>query len=316
MARPIRTVALVVASIDEPAPGIKRVVLEDEDHWPLPPFRPGAHIDVHLVPGLVRTYSLCNEPSDRRRYVIAVKREDAGRGGSEHMHRMLRPGDKVGVSLPRGAVSAHPTAMNVFVAGGIGVTPFISAVRDLELSGRTNYVLHWSSSGDPALVGMLEQAQAAGRVRLYDTRSGPRPDLHVILGSAGNDCRAFCCGPDGMLDAFEQAVAGWPDDRKHVERFTAPRLAPDPTAEPYTLVLARSGKQATVRPETGLLATLEALGADIPVSCEGGICGACRTPWLEGPPVHRDRVLGAAEREKEVIVCVAGCAGPRLVLDI
>ena len=316
MARPIKTVALVVASIDEPGPGIKRFVLEDQDKWPLPPFRPGAHIDVHLAPGLVRTYSLCNEPADRRRYVIAVKREDAGRGGSRHMHRALRPGDKVGVSLPRGAIDAHPSAMNVFVAGGVGVTPFISAVRDLELAGRRNYVLHWSTSGHPALIGMLEPARAAGRVRLYDTRIGPRPDLDAILGSAGNDSRAFCCGPEGMLEAFEKAVAGWADDRKHVERFTAPKLAPDLAAEPYTLVLARSGKEATVRPGTGLLATLDALGADVPVSCEGGICGACRTPWLEGSPVHRDRVLSPAERGKEVIVCVAGCAGPRLVLDI
>ncbi len=316
MARPIKTVALVVAAVDEPAPGIKRYVLQDQDHWPLPPFRPGAHIDVHLAPGLVRTYSLCNEPADNRRYVIAVKLEEAGRGGSRQMHASLRAGDPLQVSLPRSAMLAHPEAMNVFVAGGIGITPFISVVRDLEAAGSTNYMLHWASAGEAALVGMLQQARDAGRVRLYDTRSGPRPDLQAILHSAGSDARAFCCGPDRMLEAFEQAVAGWPEDRKHVERFTAPKLAPDPDALPYTVALARSRKEATVRPEIGLLATLESLEAGIPVSCEGGICGACRTPWLEGPPVHRDRVLSPAEREKEVIVCVAGCAGPRLVLDI
>src|SRR5205823_2763182 len=117
---------------EEPAPGVKRIVLEDEAHWPLPPFRPGAHIDLHLAPGLVRTYSLCNEPSDRHRYVIGVKREDAGRGGSMHIHDLLRPGDRIGVSLPRGGVPVHPTATNVFIAGGIGITPFISAVREME----------------------------------------------------------------------------------------------------------------------------------------------------------------------------------------
>jgi ferredoxin-NADP reductase len=315
MVKPIKTVALIVASIDEPVPGVRRFILEDEDGWPLPPFLPGAHIDVHLASGLVRTYSVCNEPADYRRYVIAVKREDAGRGGSKHMHQM-HPGDRIGVSLPRGAMSAHPSAMNIFIAGGIGLTPFISVVRDLELAARTNYVLHWSTAGEASLIGMLEHAHAAGRVHHYNTLVGPRPDLHAILGSAGADARAFCCGPVGMLDAFDEAVAGWADDRKHVERFTAPKLAPDLEAAPYTVVLARSRKEATVRPETGLLAALDSLDADVSVSCEGGICGACRTPWLEGPPVHRDRVLNPAEREKEVIVCVAGCAGPRLVLDI
>jgi vanillate O-demethylase ferredoxin subunit len=55
-ARPIKTVSVVVSAIDEPLPGVKRFVLSDQDHWPLPPFTPGAHIDLHLGGGLVRTY--------------------------------------------------------------------------------------------------------------------------------------------------------------------------------------------------------------------------------------------------------------------
>jgi len=315
-AKPIKTVALVVTSVDEPAPGVRRFVLQDEDGWPLPPFRPGAHIDVHLAPGLVRTYSLCNEPSDNRRYVIGVKREEAGRGGSRHVHDKLQAGDRIGVSVPRAGMAIHPTAMNIFVAGGIGITPFISAVRNLEWSGETNYVLHWSSRGEPSLIDMLEVAKSAGRVRLYNTVVDPLPDLTTIVRSGGDDARAFCCGPAGMLDAFEKAVSSWPEDRKHVERFTPPKLAPSLTTAPYTLVLAKSNKELTVHPETGLLHALETLEADVSVSCAGGICGACRTPWLEGPPVHRDRVLSREERQREVIVCVAECAGPRLVLDI
>jgi len=316
MAKPIKTVSLAVTSVDEPAPGIKRFVLEDEDQWPLPPFRPGAHIDVHLRPGLVRTYSLCNEPTDSRRYVIAVKREDAGRGGSKYLHEALQVGARIGVSLPRGGMTPHPSAMNIFVAGGIGITPFVSAVRDMELAGRTNYVLHWSSMGEPSLIDMLQEAKAAGRVRLYNTLVEPLPDLDAVVHSCGDDSRAFCCGPAGMLDAFERAVSSWPDDRKHIERFTAPKLAPTLTSVPYTVVLAKSNKEATVHPETGLLHALENLEADVSVSCAGGICGACRTPWTDGPPIHRDRVLSAEERQSEVIVCVAECAGPRLVLDI
>ncbi len=316
MAKAIKTVALVVSAVDEPAPGIRRIVLEDQDRWALPPFRPGAHIDVHLAAGLVRTYSLCNEPADDRRYVIAVKREEAGRGGSRHIHDLLRMGDRIGVSLPRAGLSVHPTAMNVFVAGGIGITPFISTVRDMERSGQTNYVLHWSSMGQPSLIDMLGSAIAGGRVRLYNTLVDPLPDLNAITHAWGSEARVFCCGPAGMLDAFEKAVSSWPDDRKHIERFTPPKLAPTLTSIPYTVVLAKSGKEATVHPETGLLHALELLEADVSVSCAGGICGACRTPWTEGPPIHRDRVLSTEERRHEVIVCVAECAGARLVLDI
>jgi vanillate O-demethylase ferredoxin subunit len=118
-----------------------------------------------------------------------------------------------------------------------------------------------------------------------------------------------------MLRAFEAATAHWPAERVHVERFAIAKPARDPDAKPFTLVLALSGRECVVEPGDDIVALVEDLEADIPFSCEGGICGACRTRWREGPPLHHDRVLTPAEREHEVIVCVAGCAGERLVLE-
>ena len=316
MPKAIKHLQAVVRAIDEPLAGVKRLVLADQDDWRLPAFRPGAHIDLHLPNGLVRTYSLCNDPADSRRYVVAVKREEEGRGGSRHIHDELRAGDVIGVSVPRSGLELSSTGMNIFVAGGIGVTPFISAILGLERQGKSNYQLHWASMGEPSLIDMLEPAVQGGRVHLYNTLEVDRPDIQSIVEGVGPEAKAFCCGPAGMLDAFESAVAEWPESRKHVERFIAPKLVPTANAQPYSVVLAKSGREMQVQPEVGLLATLEAMDADISVSCAGGICGACRTRWTEGPPVHRDRVLSAQERAHEVIVCVAGCAGPRLVLDI
>ena len=232
------------------------------------------------------------------------------------MHEELKPGTHVGVSLPRGGIRVSDVAPNIFVAGGIGITPFISAIRDMERRGQSNYELHWSSAGQPSLMEMLSSAAAAGRVKLYNTLVDPPPDLQTIANSHGPEARAYCCGPAGMLDAFEQAVDAWSEDRKHVERFTPPKLPVSLTSVPFTVILAKSRKEAVVLPERGLMRTLEDLEAEVSFSCEGGICGACRTPWLEGPPTHRDRVLTPEERNHEVIVCVAECAGSRLVLDI
>jgi ferredoxin-NADP reductase len=316
MAKAIKQLQALVQAVDEPLPGIKRFTLSDQDSWRLPAFKPGAHVDVHLRDGLVRTYSLCNEPADDRRYVIAVKREELGRGGSRFIHDELALGDVVGVSVPRGGLALDDCAMHVFIAGGIGVTPFISAVRALELEGRTNYVLHWASMGEPSLLEMIRPAYEAGRVILYNTLEVSPPNIASILEQAGSEARAYCCGPAGMLDAFESATQAWPDDRKHIERFVAPKPPPSLTSTPYKVILAKSGREMDVLPEVGLLNTLESMGAEVSVSCAGGICGACRTRWLEGPPIHRDRVLSPEERATEVIVCVAECAGPRLVLDI
>lgn len=315
MAKPIKHAQLVVSSIEEPAAGVKRFTLADEEGWRLPPFRPGAHIDLHLANGQVRTYSLCNDPEDNHRYVIAVKKEPEGRGGSRYLHEVVKVGDCLGVSVPRGGIQVSEHSKNVFVAGGIGITPFISAIRDMERRGLINYVLHWSSMGAPCLEDMLQPQIASGRVRLYDTTKDPLPDIGSIVHEHGQ-AYAYCCGPAGMLDAFEISVESWPTDRKHVERFTAPKPAPSASAAPFTVVLAKSGREAVVQPEVGLLTTLENMDADVSVSCAGGICGACRTRWLEGEPIHRDRVLLPEEREKELIVCVAECASSRLVLDL
>jgi ferredoxin-NADP reductase len=316
MAKPIKTVSTVVSRIDDLGNDTKRFTLVDQDDWELPPFKPGGHIDVHLEPGLVRTYSLCNEPEDDHRYVIAVKRERNGRGGSNFLHERVRVGDKIGVSIPRGGIAVNPNGMNIFVAGGIGVTPFISAVRHLERQGRTNYVLHWMSRGRPVLPDMIGPAIEAGRVHLYDTTSQAKPAIADIVKECADTDFAACCGPVPMLEAFEEAVAIWPDGRKHIEMFTPPKRIVLSDVPPYEVVLNISKKSATVTPDVGLLGTLEAMGVEVPVSCGGGICGACRTRWIEGPPIHRDRVLSPAERQSELIVCVGDCAGPKLVLDL
>src|SRR5690349_1199533 len=67
----------------------------------LPAFGPGAHVDVHGPTGLVRQYSLCNAPSERTRYVIAVLRDARSRGGSVAMHDRVAEGDLLRVGAPR-----------------------------------------------------------------------------------------------------------------------------------------------------------------------------------------------------------------------
>ena len=316
MARPIKTVSTVVSRIEDLGNDTKRFTLVDQDDWELPPFKAGGHIDVHLEPGLVRTYSLCNEPEDNHRYMIAVKREHGGRGGSNFLHARVRERDQIGVSIPRGGIAVDPSGKNVFVAGGIGVTPFISVVRHLERRGCTNYALHWISRGRPVLSDMIAPAIEAGRVHLYDTTSGVKPVIVHILKEHNESGFAACCGPAPMLEAFDAAVDAWPDERKHIEMFTPPKRSVLTDVPPYEVVLKVSNKAATVTPDVGLLGTLEAMGIDVPVSCGGGICGACRTRWIEGPPIHRDRVLSPIERQCELIVCVGDCAGPKLVLDL
>jgi vanillate O-demethylase ferredoxin subunit len=203
-----------------------------------------------------------------------------------------------------------------FVAGGIGVTPFLSAAAQLRRMGRDDFTLHMITRGPPPLADLLAPMIASGHVVIHDTAMAGRPDIAALIGTVATDAGIGCCGPESMIDDFEQAARDWSAEHVHVERFVAPPLPIDPQARPYTLVLARSEREIAVSAGESMLQALTALGIDVPTSCCGGICGACKVGWLEGDPVHRDRALSPAERTRSLLVCVAGSASERLVLDL
>jgi ferredoxin-NADP reductase len=316
-ARPITTIKTVVAGIEEGGAGIKLFTLADPDQWELPPFKPGAHIDLHLPKGLVRTYSLCNEPADNTRYVIAVKREADGRGGSRALHDEVGLGDVIGVSLPRGGLTpGADIASHVFIAGGIGVTPFLSMARHLVRTGGADFTLNLIVRQELPLASHLAPLIDEGRVVVHRTSRTGRPDLASLIGDVRPETLVACCGPEGMTDDFERVTAAWPEANVHIERFVAPAPVIDPDAKPFTVSLARTGTEIQVRAGQTMLAALQEGGIDIATSCCGGICGACKVGWLEGKPVHRDRILSPYERERYLMVCVAGSDAERLVLDL
>src|SRR5205085_4507599 len=81
-------------------------------------------------------YSLWNDAAERRRYCIAVLREDAGRGGSRYLHENVRAGEIVDVSMPRNEFPIDPTAERyVLIAGGIGIAPIMSMITELRRRG-------------------------------------------------------------------------------------------------------------------------------------------------------------------------------------
>src|SRR6185437_16476044 len=103
----------------------------------LPPFSAGAHIDLTLSGGLVRSYSLLNSQAERHRYRIAVQKDRASRGGSRWIHDNLRPGDVVAISAPRNNFPLEESAAtSLFIAGGIGITPILSMIDRLSALGR------------------------------------------------------------------------------------------------------------------------------------------------------------------------------------
>ncbi len=349
----ITYVTTVVEKCPREGSDVMLITLRDPDNWELPPFEAGAHLDLILGNGVKRSYSLCGDPHDRYRYTIAVKREVAGRGGSAWIHDRLRPGMEIGVSLPRCTMRLQPEAIkHIFIAGGIGITPFLSMIASLE-QRQEDYELHYFFRGTPPLQTEISLRARHGKVFYYPsarsmsvdatdgwclssstdegsqskTLNGSIPHLPTghaikrksrlqdIIPDYHPGLALYCCGPTRLLDAFSALHPRWPRQQLHQEHFTGVQLGDD-LHPPFQLELKRSQKTIEVASGiTPLQALLEA-GVDIDHSCEGGICGACKVTWCEGEPIHRDKVLSQAEREQQLILCVAGCKSQKLVLDL
>jgi tetrachlorobenzoquinone reductase len=287
------------------------------DGQPLPPYEPGAHIDLHLPTGLTRQYSLIEAEPDPASYSVGIKRDPASRGGSRYIHDELRVGKTLKISAPRNNFPLVENAKHVVLfAGGIGITPIWCMVQRLAKLGRP-WTLHYAcrSRADMAFLKALE-AMASSKFHFDEESGGKFLDVAAIVAGAPKDAHLYCCGPTPMLKAFESATANWPREQIHIEYFTPKQEAAKTGG--FTVELARSGKEFIIPEGKSILQVLLDAGVDVDYSCELGICGACEQRVISGEPEHRDAILTEEEQASntKVMICCAGCKSERLVLDL
>jgi ferredoxin-NADP reductase len=280
----------------------------------LPPASPGSHVDVRLADGVTRPYSVVS--GDEGIYVLAVKRETGSRGGSAYVHGRLRVGDVIQISTPRNQFPlADHDGPSLLVAGGIGITPLLPMARTLEREGRP-WRLHYTASNAAVAPFARELQQLGEKVHLHSSASAGRIDLRALVADAPPGTHFYCCGPEGMLDAFAEATRDIDPARVHVERFGV--ATPPPDAGSFEVRLAKSGRSVMVGPEVSTLDALLQAGVNVDYSCRQGICGSCEVRVLEGIPEHHDEILTAAERasNKTMMVCCSRACSPTVVLDL
>lgn len=288
----------------------------------LPAFTAGAHIDLHLPGGVLRSYSLLNNPQETHRYCIGVNKDAKSRGGSRHMHEQLRTGAVLSISTPRNHFPMDETSpFNVFIAGGIGITPMLSMIARSQALG-TPWRLHYAArtSEHAGFLDVLAsyQCQPGADVRLnFDQEPGGQMlDLNAVMAAMPEGAHVYACGPIPLLEAYEAAAASLPPERVHREYFASKEAAA--TDGSYTVELARSQRTLHITPGQTLLEGLIAIGAEPPYSCQQGICGTCEVKVLKGTPDHRDMVLTEGEKaaNDRMMVCCSGARSASLVLDL
>jgi phthalate 4,5-dioxygenase reductase component len=313
-----QTMPLRVTRNEKIADGIHLLEFRDAGGKQLPEFSAGAHIAIRAPNGLLRKYSLCNDPAEHDRYLVAIKREADGRGGSSSLIDNVKAGDELMVTAPVNDFGLPQRAQDfLFIAGGIGITPIMAMIRQLRAEGKRFRLYYCTRSPETtAFVDELSSPEFKGNVTIHYDQGDPSRslDLRPILAQRKNREHLYCCGPRPLMEAVRNMTGHWSSAAVHFEAFSdADTHKPDD--KPFKVRLARSGKVIDVPRDKTILEALREHGLEVPSSCETGTCGTCRTKMLTGEADHRDLVLAKHERADNIMICVSRARSDEITID-
>jgi ferredoxin-NADP reductase len=331
-----------VAELRPECPGVTTVRLVPSDGEPLPLAGPGQYLTLVLrVPGqerpAIRCYSLSHAP-DSTGYEVTIKETRRADGSpglvSSYVQSGLREGAFVDLLAPRGSFTVdpeRPPGPLVFLAGGVGITPFMSMLESLARAGtRVPVHLYYGVRRASEHVFRERLARLAGEPWLHQTLAYSRPEgslpegfrqgridldlLKETLPASDRPYTFFICGPAPFLESLREGLSqlGIPAQQIKVEAFGAPsvrpltrRLSRSALAALPTVRFASSEVEATWDPNaTSLLDFAMSKSVFFPFACAAGHCGTCASTLLEGEVDYASEPQFPL-REGQCLPCIA-----------
>lgn len=317
----VGNINVFVKEIIQETETVKRFILSPVSGEPLPVFGGGSHITTCIQDKdrvIERHYSLVSDPTERSYYAIAIRRDDASRGGSVYWHDQVKVGDELEITFPKNHFPlSYQAKHHVFYAAGIGITPFLTMMADLKAEGQS-FELHYAARSKElcAFYGFIQERYAEHCTFYFSSgenakRMAPETMLEHPIGT-----HVYFCGPDTMVHQFSEAATsyGYPAKSIHFELFSPPNRGKQ---EPFRVELANHQEVAVSADETLLEALLNA-GVDAPYSCRVGGCGRCEVEVVEGEVDHRDLFFSEEERAGRnfILTCISRANSGCLKLNI
>ena len=340
-----------VISTESLADGVQKISLRPNNIGVLPDYLPGQHITLKVEIGdegtnVTRCYSLIGTAINPHRdcYELAVRhvpapvdRDDLPAGKmSGHINQKMSIGDEVLLKAPSGRF-VFPIASKdpiVLIAGGIGITPFMSyleTVAQLTEHPRIHLVYANRNSKTHAFRNQLRSLQKLIRTltitNIYDAplkndqvgieydKSGFVTIEDLLLEEFQTSPLIYQCGPPPMMDSVEHALidACHPMDRLHREAFVSPISTRPIPQGPFRVAFARSGKELEWTPSSGSLLDLgESAGLALASGCRAGQCESCTQKIISGTTEYRTEIEHT--EDDQCLICQA-VPSSDLVLD-
>ncbi|TAL32957.1 MAG: 2Fe-2S iron-sulfur cluster binding domain-containing protein [Spirochaetes bacterium] len=305
-----KSLRLRVSEVIEETPSTKTLRMVSETGY-LPPFEAGQYINLFAEVAGVRTsrpYSISSAPSETAYYDVTVRAQQGG-FVSDHLLSRVKAGDRFEAAGPAGQFRYNPLIHGkelVFIAGGSGITPFMSMIREATDRGldRAMHLIYGNRvEGDIIFHNELKERAARHKNFTYTpVISEPSKGCVALTGfmsaelmkkvlSGVQGKNFFLCGPGALYDFCmpELGKLGVPENRTRREMFGAPT---DITADPgwprgvkagtrFSIKVKGKGDVSALAHEP-LLVSLERAGFTVPVLCRSGECSMCRVKLLSG----------------------------------
>jgi dimethylamine monooxygenase subunit B len=309
------TIPVMINAITEETPQIKRFTLIAVEGYTLPRFSGGSHITT-IIDNIIRPYSLINHPDQNENYQIAIRLSDDSKGGSRHWHHQVKVGDKLRISYPKNHFPLSFTAKHhVFYAAGIGITPFLSMMSELQADG-ASFELHYAAKSENlcAFKDYLK-TNYPDQVHFYFSNERNRLEPSSLL-THRIGTHVYFCGPESFITSFTEAAIhyGYPKKSVHFERFKA--IQP---IEPLPFIVKlKDGLELQVGRNQTLLEALLEKGYQVPYSCRAGRCGSCEVRVLDGKVAHFDEFLSEEQKSSSysILTCVSRAQSEKLAIDV
>lgn len=288
----------------------------------------------------VRCYTISRAHVAQEDYRITVKRLAPPPGVAEPVpwgkasswfHSRVDVDSVVEVAPPGGDFTLDRAGGRpvVFIAGGIGITPFLAMMGHLEAHepGREAWLFHavrrpeeqvmsadlrrWAESAD---FHVLTRFSARVQTQEAHEEIGPL-DIDLLKRRLpSSNYEFYVCGPPPMMSAVVAGLRDWgvPPRSIHIEAFSAdtvreigmPRLSAVQSGR-YEVSFRAAGKTLVWEHGSGTILELaEQNGIFLPSGCRAGNCGTCAAPVLRGRVASLSKPHARVE-EGSCLVCVS-----------
>lgn len=300
---------LKVIEISEPTKESKTIRLVSKNGY-LPSFQAGQYINVFTVIEGIRTsrpYSISSSPRQRGYYEITVAKIPKG-FVSDYFIDKVKVGDEFEANGPGGTFHFNPVYhknKSVFLAGGSGITPFMSMIREIIESGinREMHLIYGCRNEEVSIYHkeLLDMAKKHKNLHYslvvsdegtgYTGRTG-FIDANCIKELVGNtdDCTFYLCGPQIMTDFCMKALEELNVKGRNIRRemFGSRQDIQNEPGWPTNLTgdevfkVKVGDKVIDARSNESLLTSIERAGLRINVCCRSGECSLCRIKLVSG----------------------------------